>query len=115
MYKNTTVLPNVVKHFFVMAQRAILCWNTLISLIKHKVQMMNFLEYKQSLLGQAPLFTDLSYVAGVALLYLMCAPPGVVLEGYPLQFYVPAFSNRVLYGSGRLQPGDPSAFTLYLC
>lgn len=31
------------------AQRAILCWNILISLIKHKMQMMNLLEYKQRL------------------------------------------------------------------
>lgn len=100
-----------------MSQRSILCWNTLISLIKDRVQMMSFLEYKQRLLGQAPLFTDLWFVAGVALLYIMCAPPGIVLEGYPLQFYVPAFSKRVLlYGSGRFQPGDPSAFfTFYLC
>lgn len=65
-----------------MAQRSVLCWNTLISLIKDRVQMMNFLEYKQSFSVRLHFSRTSGTGSGGSAVYNVC-PTGNSSRGLP--------------------------------
>lgn len=73
------------------AQRATLCWNTLVSLIKHQMQTMSWLRCKQCL-PTPGCVVHCTQLCGGGLWCIDCVPHRVwVLESHPFQFYVSAF------------------------